>query len=251
MNNKQENNSIAEKVLGKIKRRQIKMKPKIHFIFGTTLLVLGVLVLILFIPYLISLIVFSLRVSGVLFLPKFGLPGMSILLSSLPWLLILITTFLILLLEIFARKFTFVYRKPAIYSLIAIIVIIFTGIFIIEKTSLHSSLFWKAQDKSLPAIGMIYRDFGSRKIDNIYHGIIIEMIDSGFKIETLCGEVITIRINSETNFISGTEFQENDIVVALGEIKEDSVQALNVRKVEQDSNLFSPRQGRGYRLLRE
>ena len=251
MNNKQENNSIAEKVLGKIKRRQIKMKPKIHFIFGTTLLVLGVLVLILFIPYLISLIVFSLRVSGVLFLPKFGLPGMSILLSSLPWLLILITTFLILLLEIFARKFTFVYRKPAIYLLISIMVIIFTGSFMIEKTSLHSSLFWKAQDKSLPAIGMIYRDFESRKIDNMYHGIIIEMIDNDFKIETLCGEVVTIRTNPETNFISDMELQENDTVVILGETKDDSIQALDVCKVEQDSNLFSPRQGRCNKPLRE
>ena len=251
MKNKQENNSVAEKVLGKIKKEKIKMKPKIHFVFGTFLLMLGILVLVLFIPYLVSLIVFSLRVSGVLFLPKFGLSGIKMLLSSLPWLLISITVFLIVLLEIFARKFTFVYRRPVIYSLIIIIGIIFMGSFLIERTSLHSDLFWNAQGRSLPAIGTIYRDFGSRRIDNMYHGVVVEIIDGGFKIETLCGEVLTVTTSLETNFALSTEIQKNDMVIILGEIKNDSVQALNIRKTEQDFDLFFPQQGRGNRFLRE
>jgi len=250
MNNKQEKNHIAEKVLGRIKRGKIKMKSKMHFVFGAVLLMLGVLILILFIPYLVSLIVFSLRVSGVLFLPKFGFPGMRIMISSLPWLLILITTILIVLLEIFTQKFTFIYRKPAIYSLIVIIGIISIGSFLIGKTSLHPNLFWEAQAKSLPAIGAVYRDFGSRRIDNMYHGVIVEMVDSGFKIETLCSDVFTVIINPETSLISDTELQENDTVVVLGQINNNIVQALDIRKVEQDSDLFSQK-GRGHRFLKE
>ena len=250
MNNKQEKNHIAEKVLGKIKRRKIKMKPRMHFVFGAALLALGVLVLILFIPYLISLIAFSLRVSGVLFLPKFGFPGIRMMVGSLPWLLILITTLLIVLLEMFAQKFTFVYRKPAIYSLIAIIGIIFMGSFLIGKTSLHSNLFWEAQGRSLPAIGTVYRDFGSRRINNMCHGVVVEVIDGGFKIETLCGDVLTIITNSETNLILDAEIQKNDEVIVLGEINDNIVQALDVRKVEQDSGLF-PQRGYGQRFLKE
>ena len=251
MNNKQEKNHITRKVLGKIKKGKIKMRPKIHFIFGTALLMLGVLVLVFFIPYLVSLIIFSLRVSGVLFLPKFGFSGTRTLLSSLPWPLILITMLLIVLLERFAQKFTFAYRKPAIYSLIAIIVIVFMGSFLIGETSFHSNLFWKSQERVLPVIGAVYRDFGSRKIDDMYHGIIMEVINDGFELETLCGDVFAVAINPKTSFMPDTEFQKGDRVVVLGNISSGAIQALDIRKVEQDSNLFSPQQGCGNRFFKE
>lgn len=249
MNNQLEKNHITEKILGKIKTEKIKMKPKIYFILRMALLVLGTLTLASFIVYLISFIVFSLRVSGVLFLPKFGFPGIRILISSLPWFLILISGGLIVLLEVFTQKFRFVYRKPILYSLLGIIIIVFTGSFLMEKTSFHSSLFWKAQEKRLPAIGSIYRDYGVPRINNVHQGVISEVIEGGFKIETLSGEVLSVVVDSKVYSTLETDTKEGDVIVILGEQNSSTIQALDLRKVQKDFNLFPRQRMKNFKLF--
>ncbi len=247
MNNQQEKNSIIDKVLNKIKSGRVKMKPKIYFILKTVLLISGTLVLISFIIYFVSFVIFSLRVSGVLFLPKFGFSGMKIFLNSLPWFLILIIAILIILLEIFAKKFTFVYRRPILYSLLGIIMIVFIGSFLIDKTPFHSNLFWKAQQRRLPGIGMVYRNFGAPRIGNVHHGAVSEVIDNGFKIETPCGEALTIVVSPKISLILKTDIKEGDAIVVLGKRSNSTVQAFDIRKVEKDLNLFQSQRVRGYK----
>ncbi len=238
MNNNQQENYIGDKVLNKIKSGEIKMKPKIHFILRAVLLILSTLILALFIICLVSFIIFSLRSSGILFLPKFGFPGIRIFFSSLPWLLILIAVILIILLEIFTKRFTFVYRRPILYSLLAIIFIVILGSFIINKTPFHSNLFWRAQEGRLPAIGKLYRGYGAPKIGNVHYGIVSEVTDDGFKIETLRGEALIVIVSSETRFPLKTDIKKDDVIVVLGKRNNDTVQAIGIRKVEKDLNLF-------------
>ncbi len=249
MNNQLEKNHITEKVLSKIKTEKIKMKPKVYFILRMTLLVFGTIALASFVIYLISFIVFSLRASGILFLPKFGFPGMRILLSSLPWFLILISGVSIILLEIFTQKFRFVYRKPILYSLLVIIIIVFMGSFLIEKTPLHSSLFWKAQEKRLPAIGSIYRDYGVPQIDNVHQGVISEIIEDGFRIETLSGEELNIVVAPEIYSTLEPDIKEGDVIVILGEQSSGTIQALDLHKVQKDLNLFPRRRMKIFKLF--
>ncbi|MCK4781741.1 hypothetical protein KAS79_02315 [Candidatus Parcubacteria bacterium] len=231
MNNQQEKNFIAEKVLDKIKSGEVKMKSRAYFVLRAVLLILGILVLTFFLIYFISFIIFSLRASGALFLPKFGFSGMKILFNALPWLLILIAATLIISLEIFAKRFTFVYRRPIIYSLLVIIIIVAAGSFLIDKTGFHPNLFRKAQERRLPAIGIIYRDFGAPRIGNAHHGVIFEVIKSGFKIETPCGEELTIIISSKTHFPLKADIKKGDVVVVLGKRSDGAVQAIDIRKV--------------------
>ena len=249
MNNQQEKNLITDKVLNKIKSGEVKMKPKIYFILRTILFILGALVLVFFIIYFISFIIFSLRASGVLFLPKFGLPGMKILFSSLPWLLILMTVILIMLLEIFAKKFTFVYRRPIVYSLLIIIMIVFMGSILIDKTPLHLNLFHRAQERHLPGIGMVYRDFGAPRIGNLHYGVVSEITDNGFRIKTSRSEVLSIVIIPKTRIILKTDIKQGDAIVVLGKQSNGAVQALNIYKVKKDINLFKPRGIRDYKFL--
>jgi len=249
MNNQEEKNSIVDKILNKIKNEKVKMKPKIYFILRTVLLVGGSLVLIFLIISLVSFIVFSLRTSGALFLPKFGSPGIKIFFMSLPWLLILIAIILTVLLEIFSKKFTFVYRQPIFYSLLIIIIITFIGSFLINKTSLHPNLFWKAQERHLPGIEMVYRDFGVPRIKDVYYGIISGITDNGFNIETPRGEVFNIIINSETRLALEVNIEEGDAVVILGKQSNSNIQAFDIHKVKKDFNLFRPQQIHDHRPL--
>lgn len=244
INGEEQKKSITEAVLKKIKSGNIKMKPRVWFIFKTVLLISGVLALALFIAYLISFAFFSLRLTGAWFLPRFGPPGIRIFFSSLPWLLISIIVISILLLEIFAKKFSFVYRRPIIYSLLILIVIGVSLGFLIERTPLHRNLFERAREGNLPAIGPVYRQ-GFPSIENVHHGIVSEVNDNGFKIETPRGEKLIVIIGPETRLQPEANIKENDEVVVLGERNDDTIQAFDVRKVERDFNLFRPRGNSG------
>lgn len=240
MNNQQEKKSITNEVLDKIKTGEVKMKSKAYFFLRVGLLMLSALVLSFFVICLISFIIFSLRSSGALFLPSFGYLGIRILFKSLPWFLILTAAALIILLEIFTKRFTFVYRRPIIYSLLAIIIIVILGGLIIDKTSFHSGFFLLSREGRLPLVGPIYRDFGAPKFNNVHYGIVSELIDNGFVIETPRGEKITIIVNSKTRLPIGTDVQKGDIVVVLGERNGDMVEATDIHKTEKNINLFPP-----------
>jgi len=238
MNNQEVKNSIAEKVLNKIKSGQINMKPKAYFVLKTVLFVLGVITVALFILYLISFIAFSLRASGVMFLPGFGFRGVGIFLTSMPWLLILVAVLLIVVLEILVKHFAFSYRRPILYSIIAIIVLVFLGSFIINKTQFHPDLFQRAREGRLPLAGEFYRDFGVPKFQNVHRGVVSEVIDNGFRIETPNKEILEVIVDSETRFPFGTGIKESDTVVVLGERNNGTVQASGVSKIDDNFKIF-------------
>jgi len=239
--NKQNQKSISEVVFEKIKTGEVKMKPKIYFILKTILIVLGVIVLVLFILYLISFILFTLRASGTWFLPGFGFSGMRVFLGSIPWVLILIAIVLIVALEVFAKRFAFVYRKPIFYSMVCIIIFVLLGSFIIDKTQFHSNLFWRAQGGGLPIMGKLYRDFNVTKFKDVHRGVIVEMIDQGFFLEKADGQILNIIIIPKTRFISG---EAGDDVIVMGTRDNGTVRAFGVRKVDDNFNVFSPRRMR-------
>src|SRR3989344_262528 len=236
------NNTTEKNVLGKIHSGDIKMKPRTYFITRTVLLILGTTVLFLFITYLISFIIFSLRASGLLFLPRFGFLGLRMLIGPLPWFLILLTVGLIVLLQLFAKHFSFVYRRPITYSLIGIISLVLVTGLIIGNTPFHAMLFRSAQDRHLPFIGPFYRGFGAPDINNFYHGIVSEVNAGGFVITTPNNEEFTIIISSQTRILNpGNEIKEGDIIVVIGTRQVNTVQAFLVRKVDEDTTIFPKR----------
>ena len=242
MDNIEQKNSISDKIIDKIKSGDIKMKPRISFILKMALMGLGAFFLFLFIIYLVSFIIFSLRTSGVLFLPRFGFHGIGILFGSLPWVLVLIVAILIVALEIFSKRFTSVYRRPIICSLLAIIVLALAIGFLIERTPFHSNLFLSARDRHLPVMGPFYRNFGAPPIHNVHRGIVSEIIDNGFKIETPREETLTIIIAPETRILSDETIKQGDEVVIFGERSDGTVNAFEIRQIEKDFNLFPPGQ---------
>ena len=74
--------------LEKITSGEIKMRPKTYFVLKAILIVLGIVFAVCFSLYIISFILFSLRSTGVLYLPGFGFPGIKAFFVMLPWILI-------------------------------------------------------------------------------------------------------------------------------------------------------------------
>ncbi len=231
---------LAEKVLSKLKTDKVKMKPKIHFILRTLLIVLGIVVLALFILYLISFVTFTLRASGLWFLPGFGFHGVRILFTSIPWLLVLTALFLIVILETLVERFSFAYRRPILYSTIAIVLIVVVSSFLINKTQFHPFLFRQAQEGRLPPIaGEFYRGFSAPKFQDVHRGVVSEITDDGFRVEMSDGEILEVIVSSETRFPFGTGIKESDTVIILGERDNGTVRASDVRKIDDNLNIPS------------
>jgi len=218
-------------ILEKIKKGKVKMKPKIYFIWRGIFIAFSIIFITLFILYILSFIFFNLRLSGMWYLPRFGFPGFGALLVSSPWVLILIAIALIIILEVLVKRFSFAYRRPILYSILAIIVIVFLASFIIGKTQFHPELFRRAREGRLPVMGEFYRVLGS---DNVHHGMISEITDNGFRIEKLDGQVIDVLITENTRFPSGTDFKQENMVVVFGKRDNGEIKAFGILKADRE-----------------
>ena len=101
----------------------------------------------------------------------------------------------------------------------------------------------------MPVAGKFYRDFGAGKFRNAHRGVVSEITDNGFKIETVRNETLNIIITPETRFPFGKDIKENDIVMILGERDNCAVRAFGIRKVDDNLNNNFPRnRGQKYKL---
>ena len=233
-NNNSQKSSIADKIIHQIKDDKIKMRPKIYFILKSAAIAFGIFFVALFILYLISFIVFALRASGVWYLPCFGLRGIKTLFIMLPWLLILISVILIIILEILVKHFAFAYRKPVLYSILFVVIFALLGSFAVDRMGLQSGLFKRAEQGNLPIAGEFYSGLGKAENKDMRRGIVSEITDNGFLIKTRNNDILEIIITSETNFPFNEEIQENDTIIVFGKQNNGSVQAIGIRKVDDD-----------------
>jgi hypothetical protein len=231
---KKETPSLIKRILEQVQSGQVKMRPKSYFILRAILVGLLACLVALFVLYLISFIVFSLRTSGVWFLPGFGFGALGVFFKSLPWLLIIVALALIVVLEIFVKRFSFAYRRPILYSVLGIVILAFLGSFLIIKTPFHPELFWRAREGRLPMMGEFYGGLGLPKLTNVHQGIVIGITDEGFSMETPRGELLTVMATS-------TDIQENNRVVVLGKRGDNKVEAFDVRKVDDEFDIFQRR----------
>jgi hypothetical protein len=238
MENQEKNSQIANEVLEKIKSGKIKMRPKFYFVLKTILIVAAVFVLAILIIFLISFIKFHMRASGIWYLPDFGFRGWGTYLGLLPWFLILAGLILILILEILAKRFSFVWKRPVVYSLLAIVLIVAIGGFIVEKTPLHPTLLLKARQQKLPFAGPMYRGFGMPMLHDVQRGVVEETLENGFKIRTFDDRLLTVILKEETQFPFGKEIEKGDTIVVMGRREDDTIRAFGIREIEDQFNVF-------------
>lgn len=235
--NSENKNNLSDVLLDKIKKGEIKMRPRIYFIAKLVLLVLGTAVITFFAIFIASFIFFMIRASGLMFLPSFGFMGIKLLLLSLPWVLILGLLILVATSELFMKHFSFVYKNPILYSLLAIIIVILIGGFLIDNSGFHTSMLLKARDGKLPIAGPIYQKYGVPDSKQIYYGVVNELSDSGFKIETPRKEEVFIHVLENTR-MPKEGIKKNDAVIILGEKTNNRIEAYEIRKVNRDFNIF-------------
>jgi len=236
--------SISEKILKKIEKGKIKMKPKSYFIFKTALFVVSIVFAFLLTIFLASFIIFLLRASGVLNLPAFGFRGLGMFFVSLPWLLVLFIIIFVVILEFLAKRFSVVYQRPLVYSILGIVVVILLLGLIIAQTPMHKRFFQSAQENKLPVFGSLYRGRHISPPDNVYFGKVLNLTDDGFKIETKEGKSFSIIISSETRLFNSVKYiKEDDAVMVIGDKDNSIIKALGVRKITDEDTIRFYRRG--------
>ena len=220
-----------------IKKGRIEMRPRWHFVLLSALAALGGFIVLLSLLYLVSLSFFLLRESGAWFAPSLGGRGWFSLLRSIPWLLILFSVVFIGILEILVRRYSFVYRKPLLLSIGAILVIILVGGFAIATTSFHRQMEIEALHHQLTGpLALAYgAPFRMPPPPDVYHGTILATTSQGFTINDENGAgTTTVLVTSDTHLPYGENFSVGSDVVVMGDtVASDTVQAFGVLEVDQ------------------
>lgn len=120
-------------ILEKIKKEEIKMKPKLYFVLGSFFSFLALIGVFLSASFLFNLLFFILR-------PHYG-PNyywrLDLILKNIPYWILILTLFFIFLGIFFLKKYDFSYKKNFfLIVLIFILSIIFAG-FLMEKLGIN------------------------------------------------------------------------------------------------------------------
>lgn len=220
---------IKNKILESIKSGSLKMKPKWQFILAGVLFIIGVVLLLSALLILTSFIFFSVNQSGIGFGPAFGPRGIMVFLKYLPWALIGLSLIFVVILEILVRRYSFGYRKPLLFSLIAIILIVIAGGII--AAPLHKEPFKRAYENRLPFAGPIYRGFYPVKqnLRDINKGKIIEMFEDGFLIKNP-EEKLRVFLPEKTP-LQFKILKLGDNVIIFGKRDFNEIQAFGIKKI--------------------
>lgn len=224
-------NSIRDNILKSIEAGRVTMKPKWHFVLRTSLLVIGIVLAVLALLYLISFIIFILHQTGSWFVPAFGMRGLTEFLLSFPWLMFVLAGLFILVLEILVRRYSFGYRKPLLYTILGIVVLVGAGGFIVAQTSFHRGLFDQARLEHLPFGGSLYREYGTPHRDNVVIGSITAIQADGYILQDRRDEIFQIITSDDTEYANDDDIQVGDSIVVFGNRDSNSIQALNIREI--------------------
>ncbi len=244
MNEEQGGKNIGGQVLEAIKHGKIKMRPRWHFVLKGVLLILGIILAFLFLLYLVSFMLFTMQQGGGWFAPVFGMRGWLLFLRSLPLLLMLVAGIFIVVLEMLVRKYSFAYRKPLLYSISAVLLLVLLGSAFVAP--MHRGLFQSAQENKLPMMGVFYKNFGPpQRSKEVHRGEVIgKSLDGGLQMQDVFGGTSTVVVYPETRLPYGADFEMGDTIVVFG--KKDgtgAIRAFGIREIgdfDLDSGFHRP-----------
>lgn len=241
--------NIKEDVLALIKKGDTVMRPRWHFVLETVLFTLGILFLVIAVPYLVSFVIFLLIRTGLLFAPVFGLSGVRVLLLSLPWVLILISVAMIIGLEALLKKYPFTYKKPLVYSLFLVLAVAVAGGFFFSKIGAHERLYRFVENRQIAGHGrtIILGGINGEVSDRATPGVVTVIRQNEFDLLSGEKEIYTVIMGPKTQIPRENPLTVGDNVVVFGERDGWTIEAFGVKKFPQGDGggFFRPTFPRG------
>ena len=102
------------------------------------------------------------------------------------------------------------------------------GAFAFGQTGSHEQLRQFGNDGGRPVLEALYQKAG-RTADGVTPGVVQEVTDDGFVLETVLGESVVVTIDAQTRVRSGEVFKVGDVVFVFGGVNSGAVTAVGVR----------------------
>jgi hypothetical protein len=158
-NTEQPNSPVQRTVLEKIRDNQLTMRPRAFFTLQVVALIVVALLALLVSVFILSFILFSLRMSGQSLLLGYGSRGWYRFFALFPWGYLALDLFLLLGLEWLLRHFRFGYRRPIVYLLLGVLAVTISLSVLVDRgTRLHEKLLRQADGRMLPVFGNFYEE---------------------------------------------------------------------------------------------
>jgi len=216
---------IAQSVMKIIKKRRVKMKPKLYFVFGSFLLGLGIASSLLMTTFLINLISCRMRAQGQMDYLRLGKLGQRVFFQTFPWIWLFLSIAGVLGGILLLKKLDFSYKKNFINIIAGIIGFVIIFGFSIDKIGLNR------QFAKIPLIKMAYQQKMSGK--NFVVGQIRDINKDGFIVATSDKKEITLVIDKNTVF-SGKEPIINQYIKAVGTWQNDQFLTKGLKIINYD-----------------
>ncbi|MEX0918913.1 MAG: hypothetical protein WDZ85_03050 [Candidatus Paceibacterota bacterium] len=236
MNKEKSKNSISEEVVSRIESGEVKMRSKKYFFFRAALVVGFLSLLSFFVLYLGSLIIFVFRANDIILFSGMGFHGFRVALLVFPWYLIILVLLLMVLVEFMGTSFSFVYRRPLIYSLLGIVIFVLLGSFLVDILPVHRPLFDLAKQERLPVMGGMYRHLGDLDIDDAHFGEILGKEGDVWVMKLESGDTVYLEITERVKGFRLLEtIKSGNQIVVIGEREEDIIKVSGFRRLNSHS----------------
>ena len=237
MDNELSQHNMRDDILQKIREGRLSMKSKPAIVFRLIALILVSIFILVISAFLISYIIFNLKVSGHLFLVGFGPRGLLSFFLLFPWAILFVDVLFIIVLDWLLKEFSFGYKNPFIYLFLYTLGFIILIGYVIGLTSLHDMLLDKAERRELPVGAFFYKDLRFPHIENgIFMGRVVSIGTSTFVVEyndfdNDKDDCTTTVITPNNIDVSSLVHIGQDIFVA-GDKFDGGVRAFGVRQVD-------------------
>lgn len=220
--------NLKEKLLEKIKSGEVQMVPRSRFLVEGVLWGAATVVAALIAVYLLSFILFALHENGIMFAPLFGRPGLILFIVSSPWILISVLGVFMLALYVLVSHYSFSYKKPLIYSIVGVVLIVIAVSSIIQQTRFHERTGNFAERHGVPGLAPLYRDVEKRSPKDVTKGTITQVAEGTFTVATKRGSEYAVLMNERTRMPVDTELAVGDSVIVFGPASKGIIEAFGV-----------------------
>lgn len=226
---------LKTRVLDRIKHDNLAMQPRWRFVLHSVTVAIGVMFALITLLFIMSFVIFMLRVSGVWFAPSFGVRGFQPFFWSLPWLLLLVAVGFAALLEFSLRSYAVAYRRPLVVTGLVVIVLSAGGGLMIAQTQLHHALLRQAEEQHLPFAGSFYRHFAAPPQQYVHPGFIQDISGDSFELQNRRQELLHVLITHDTKLPPAPAIVSGDFVIVFGKRVDGTVTAIGVRRANPET----------------
>ena len=226
-------NNLKIKILEAVQKNNIKMIPKWQFLLYSSLGIIGFIFIFLVLIFIVSLSIFVLSRYGFMDMPFFGFMQTLHALSVIPFTLFLCTLILLVLIEIFARTYSFTFRRPLSITLLGITLLVALSSYVVSQTSVHVYIRDYLRSHHLGTLSRVYdRPTPPKKIKgmDVIRGEVLASSATSAVLALFNGEKIIAYATTTNSTTTISRFPEiGEDVVMLGNFINEGFEVIRIK----------------------